>query len=218
MYTTSRRRRHQPYTHHGPRGSNTSTSHHRHAFENRLGNFTHFGWMSVHEMSSSMAKLGLTGTALLYTKRPRLHHLAEKECQFILLHGHWVLLLCLHSTLIFFDPAGRGSKYYIEGNNRHVHDVGVTVQAQDSVMCGNNCLFAAYAILCRMPDTTKHTLMTSIHAFLARLLTFSPGPLHVNDMVLTVFTYDHKLGEEFESHDRYPQFEAYRRHMARVSH
>nr|DAC81130.1 TPA_asm: LO8 [Blueface angelfish adomavirus] len=175
------------------------------------GELTHPGWMSAGEVKSSMLKLGLFGSANHYTVKPRLKHLQENECFFILYKHHWVSIVCKSSKLIFFDPAGKPYDMYFDGVYPQIYDLGVQVQDPDSVLCANFCLFFAYAVTKKMPPCSKYDIATNAYLYLNTFLYYSPSPLGANCMAMTLFTFFHKLGEEFDGDKvRYPKFSALR--------
>lgn len=178
------------------------------------GQFAHPGWMSVREVQSALATLDLQGSASHYTSKARLRHMKDGECMFVLLHSHWTVMICMSSCLIFFDPAGRSANHYFEGSLNHVHSLCVKVQPEGDVLCGNFCLFAAFALTKKMPRCSKPEIPECSYMFLARFLYFAPAPISTNAMLMTVFTYTFKLGEEFTEEHRYPKFQAFRQYIA----
>ncbi|AWG87408.1 LO8 [Symphysodon discus adomavirus 1] len=184
------------------------------SYVNTQGGFTHVGWMSVTEVTDSMVKLGLRGDARHYVNKARLKHLEETECMFVLHRSHWVVVFNLCSKLVFFDPAGRSPQHYFEGQMHHVLDLGLQVQNPGNVMCANFCLFVCFAVLTRMPTSSKHMLSKDITSYLSRFLYFAPEPTGPNAMLLTCFTFNYRLGEEFGSdQSRYPKLAAFRREL-----
>lgn len=172
----------------------------------------HPGWLSTGEIQDAIPKLGIQGAAQHFTTRYKLKHMTHKHCQFILLHGHWTLLICLQNTLLFFDPAGQPVTTYIDTTSNHIHDIAMHVQPRNSVLCGNYCCFAAHVLTHHLPDQTpKHQLASAARMLLSRFLYTLPSPITTNCMMMTIFTYDFEIGEEFQRDaPRYPKVKAYR--------
>ncbi|QGQ59714.1 LO8 [Micropterus dolomieu adomavirus 2] len=186
-------------------------------FVNAQGGFTHSGWLSVSEMTLAMDKLKLKGSVTHVYAPARIRHLQNGQCMFILMHGHWVCLMLKCEKLLFFDPAGQPMHVYLQGHLPHVHDLRMCVQFNQSVLCGNFCLFACFVVMHVMPNVNKHSVPTAAASTLSQFLYQHPSPLGPNCMVMTLFTNDFRLGEEFDDDPRYPKIAAYRTHIANHS-
>lgn len=168
--------------------------------------FTDFGLLSASELSLGVKKLSLNCTI---TRNASFRPLRNRSAICHVRNSHWVALLNLDNVVYFFDPLGD-----IANTENHDIDLHLKIQAENSNLCGNACLFFIKSVrehsqMLKMYKQKDKSSM--IQAVLGKYFDFE-NPLR-NDMMLIHFTCDHKIGEEWE----YQFFKNYEKDLSNKS-
>lgn len=109
-------------------------------------------------------------------------------------------------VLIFFDPLGGPPSRFFSACPTGLSDIKLHVQPDNSVYCGNYCLFILHVVRRLQRRGCAHVAVRgAMHDVVCSLRRHVTGYLHVlghpdfnaNDMVMELFTTDYGLGEEF---------------------
>lgn len=171
-----------------------------------LSPFSCWGLLSIGEVELAIQRLGLKAGIVtgLTCVEPKFHG----SFLFILHDGHWTCLVNIHNRIYAFDPLGNG-KHVKRFSRAQATQLGIRVQPESSILCGNYCLLFAHAIrqhcTCFHPDLSASAVCGMIRTVLSNYLNIFPEPLGLNEMLAQYFTADYNLGEEWQ----YQKFLAY---------
>ncbi len=185
------------------------------------GNFTHWGWLNVREITMGLRQTGLHENVDVQVNPigPDVASIPRGHARIYLVHMHYVCVANVSGCLVFFDPLNQPFETYAlpMPTPKTLRSVNMHVQPPSSSYCGNFVIFFLHVVYRTInPRCGAEKAISVVRSQLSQYLFTPPSPLQPNLMLIEHFSGQYKLGEEFFGAS-YRKFTAYDRDLSHAA-
>lgn len=182
-------------------------------FMNTEGGFQHWGWLNPSEIATGLQSLGLSHKIHVVQSRDvcQLPHLQVGTGVIFLTNHHYISVVNLNKKLIMFDPLNQPAERYFKREMKQLAPVGMHVQSPNNPYCGNFCLLFLHIVFrtVQIWKYGKDEILNAVRHECHKCFYTPPHNIEHNNMVVEMFTIEHRIGEEFVLAERYKKLQHY---------